>query len=295
MSNIAKAFANGKAFIPFITCGDPDLETTAAAVRAMAANGADLIELGIPFSDPTAEGPVIQGANIRALKAGTTTDKVFDFVREVRKDVSIPMVFMTYANVVFSYSAERFISTCAEIGIDGLILDGVPRGRGYPCAVTAVVQQSLPVADKIQARCFLRIIGRVIGAQRQYPVPADGVGKLRSDTGIHESNAARARISECRTQAAQARHIAPQGTVPPGAQALDGFRAKMIAVRVGDKDILHAVQYMRVIAMLRIVKHVRTGINQQIAIDQHRRESPMKNAGCVGVNVPVRRAGSEKG
>ena len=126
MSNIAKAFANGKAFIPFITCGDPDLETTAAAVRAMAANGADLIELGIPFSDPTAEGPVIQGANIRALKAGTTTDKVFDFVREVRKDVSIPMVFMTYANVVFSYSAERFISTCAEIGIDGLILPDLP-------------------------------------------------------------------------------------------------------------------------------------------------------------------------
>ena len=103
MSNIAKAFANGKAFIPFITCGDPDLETTAAAVRAMAANGADLIELGIPFSDPTAEGPVIQGANIRALKAGTTTDKVFDLVREVRRDVTIPMVFMTYANVVFSY------------------------------------------------------------------------------------------------------------------------------------------------------------------------------------------------
>lgn len=126
MSNIAKAFANGKAFIPFITCGDPDLATTAAAVRAMAANGADLIELGIPFSDPTAEGPVIQGANIRALKAGTTTDKVFDFVRELRRDVSIPLVFMTYANVVFSYGAERFISACAEIGIDGMILPDLP-------------------------------------------------------------------------------------------------------------------------------------------------------------------------
>ena len=126
MSNIAKAFANGKAFIPFITCGDPDLETTAAAVRAMAANGADLIELGIPFSDPTAEGPVIQGANIRALKGGVTTDKVFEFVRTLRQDVSIPMVFMTYANVVFSYGAERFISTCAQIGIDGLILPDLP-------------------------------------------------------------------------------------------------------------------------------------------------------------------------
>ena len=102
MSNIAKAFAGGKAFIPFITCGDPDLETTAAVVRAAAENGADLIELGIPFSDPTAEGPVIQGANIRALQAGTTTDRVFDLVRELRKDVTVPMVFMIYANVVFS-------------------------------------------------------------------------------------------------------------------------------------------------------------------------------------------------
>ena len=126
MSNIAKAFDNGKAFIPFITCGDPDLATTAAAVRAMAANGADLIELGIPFSDPTAEGPVIQGANIRALKEGTTTDKVFDFVREVHKDVSIPLVFMTYANVVYSYGTERFVKKAAETGMDGLILPDVP-------------------------------------------------------------------------------------------------------------------------------------------------------------------------
>lgn len=126
MSNIAKAFENGKAFIPFITCGDPDLETTAAAVRKMVKNGADLIELGIPFSDPTAEGPVIQGANIRALKGGVKTDKVFGLVRELRTDVTVPMVFMTYANVVFSYGAEKFISTCAEIGIDGLILPDIP-------------------------------------------------------------------------------------------------------------------------------------------------------------------------
>lgn len=126
MSNIAKAFASGKAFIPFITCGDPDLETTAKVVRAMAEAGADLIELGIPFSDPTAEGPVIQAANVRALVAGTTTDKIFDMVRDLRKDIGIPMVFMTYANVVFSYGSERFISTCADIGINGLILPDVP-------------------------------------------------------------------------------------------------------------------------------------------------------------------------
>ncbi len=126
MSKIAEAFKNGKAFIPFITCGDPDLETTAAVVRAAVANGASLIELGIPFSDPTAEGPVIQGANLRALEGGVTTDKVFDLVRDLRTDVTIPMVFMTYANVVFSYGADRFISTCKETGIDGLILPDLP-------------------------------------------------------------------------------------------------------------------------------------------------------------------------
>lgn len=126
MSNIRKAFEKGKAFIPFITCGDPDLDTTEAAVLAAAENGADLIELGIPFSDPTAEGPVIQSANIRALAGGVTTDKVFGLVRRIRQKTDIPMVFMTYANVVYSYGADRFIATCSEIGIDGMILPDVP-------------------------------------------------------------------------------------------------------------------------------------------------------------------------
>ncbi|MCQ2406566.1 MAG: tryptophan synthase subunit alpha [Oscillospiraceae bacterium] len=126
MSNIYKAFQNKKAFIPFITCGDPDLETTLEIVKAAAENGADLIELGIPFSDPTAEGPVIQGANLRALKGGVTTDKIFDLVAEIRKTVTIPMVFMTYANVVYSYGAEEFISKAAALGIDGLILPDIP-------------------------------------------------------------------------------------------------------------------------------------------------------------------------
>jgi len=126
MSKIYQAFADGKAFIPFITCGDPDLQTTAAAVRAAVANGADLVELGIPFSDPTAEGVVIQAANLRALQGGVTTDKIFDLVRDLRRDISVPMIFMTYANVIFSYGAEKFISTCAEIGIDGLILPDLP-------------------------------------------------------------------------------------------------------------------------------------------------------------------------
>ena len=126
MTKIKQAFSSGKAFIPFITCGDPDLETTAKVVKAAAENGADLIELGIPFSDPTAEGPVIQAANIRALNGGVNTDKIFDFVRELRKDITIPLVFMTYANVVFSYGSDKFISLCAEVGIDGLILPDIP-------------------------------------------------------------------------------------------------------------------------------------------------------------------------
>lgn len=126
MSNIKKAFENKKAFIAFITCGDPDLNTTAAAVLAAVENGADLIELGIPFSDPVAEGPVIQKANLRALKDDITVDKIFSFVEKIRNQVSVPLVFMTYANVVFSYGAKRFISTCKKIGIDGLILPDLP-------------------------------------------------------------------------------------------------------------------------------------------------------------------------
>ena len=126
MSKIRNAFQNGKAFIPFITCGDPDLETTEALVNAAVQNGADLIELGIPFSDPTAEGPVIQAANLRALKAGVNTDKVFDLVRRLRKTVTVPLAFMTYANVIYSYGADKFIRNCNESGIDGLILPDLP-------------------------------------------------------------------------------------------------------------------------------------------------------------------------
>ncbi len=126
MNKINYAFNNGKAFIPFITCGDPSLEITEQLVYAMERAGADLIELGIPFSDPTAEGPVIQEADLRALQGGATTDKIFDMVADIRKNTQIPLVFMTYANVVFSYGAERFMKKAAETGMDGLILPDVP-------------------------------------------------------------------------------------------------------------------------------------------------------------------------
>ncbi|MDO5135807.1 MAG: tryptophan synthase subunit alpha [Eubacteriales bacterium] len=123
---ITDAFSKGKAFIPFLTCGDPSLEVTEKLVYAMEEAGADLIELGIPFSDPTAEGPVIQAANVRALEGGVTTDKIFDMVERIRKNTAIPMVFMTYANVVFSYGTERFLKKAAQVGMDGLILPDVP-------------------------------------------------------------------------------------------------------------------------------------------------------------------------
>lgn len=126
MSRIANAFLNGKAFIPFVTCGDPDLETTKALIFAMEKSGADLIELGIPFSDPIAEGPVIQGADERALQAGTTTDRIFSLVEEVRLSTGIPLVFMTYMNPIFTYGKDRFLKRCKAVGIDGIIVPDLP-------------------------------------------------------------------------------------------------------------------------------------------------------------------------
>lgn len=126
MSRISKAFENKKAFIAFVTGGDPDLETTEALIPQMAKAGADLIEIGIPFSDPIAEGVVIQAADERALRAGTTTDKLFDMVKRVRQKVDIPLVFMTYINPVYTYGTEKFAKKCAECGIDGIIIPDVP-------------------------------------------------------------------------------------------------------------------------------------------------------------------------
>lgn len=126
MSRIKKAFEDKKAFIAFVTGGDPDLETTEALIPQMAEAGADLIEIGIPFSDPIAEGVVIQEADARALAAGTTTDKLFDMVKRVREKVDIPLVFMTYINPIYTYGTEKFTKMCAECGIDGLIIPDVP-------------------------------------------------------------------------------------------------------------------------------------------------------------------------
>ena len=176
MNKISSAFASGKAFIPFLTCGDPDLETTAAAVRAMVKNGADLVELGIPFSDPTAEGPVIQGANLRALTGGVTTDQIFDLVRDLRRDVTVPLVFMTYANVVFSYGAERFLANCEDAGIDGLILPDLPFEEKEEfqdvCRAHGVALISLIAPTSA---------GRIAAIAREYIVSSLGVTGTRTE------------------------------------------------------------------------------------------------------------------
>lgn len=126
MSKIAEAFKNKKAFISFLTAGDPTAEKTAEYILALEEAGADLVEIGIPFSDPTAEGPVIQEANIRALEGGMTTDKVFEIVETVRVKSQIPLAFMTYLNPVFHYGYEAFFTKCESLGVDGIIIPDLP-------------------------------------------------------------------------------------------------------------------------------------------------------------------------
>jgi tryptophan synthase alpha chain len=126
MSRVEQVFAKGKALIPFITAGDPDLKTTEQLILAMAKAGADLIELGIPFSDPVAEGPVIQLASERALQAGATTDKILALVSRVRKESDVPTAFMTYINPVFAYGIDRFMQDSREAGVDALIIPDLP-------------------------------------------------------------------------------------------------------------------------------------------------------------------------
>lgn len=126
MNKIAKAFEKGKAFIGFVTAGDPDLETSRQIMLKMAQAGCDLIEIGIPFSDPIAEGPVIQEANLRALAQKTTTDKVFALTKKVAAEVDIPLVYMTYLNVLFKYGYDRFLERARDAGVSGVIIPDLP-------------------------------------------------------------------------------------------------------------------------------------------------------------------------
>jgi len=181
MSKIREAFQNGKAFIPFITAGDPTLEDTERFIVTMADCGADLIEIGIPFSDPIAEGIVIQEADIRALASGTTADKVFDMVSRVRKKVSIPLVFMTYLNPVYHYGYEKFFTRCEEAGISGIIIPDLPYEEKAeadgPAAAHGVelISMIAPTSDD-----RIRMIAKEAGGFI-YVVSSMGVTGMRSD------------------------------------------------------------------------------------------------------------------
>lgn len=135
MTRLEKVFAGGKAFIPFITAGDPSIAVTEQLVYGMAEAGADLIELGIPFSDPIAEGPVIQEADNRALSGGVTTDDIFEMMHRIRTKCSVPIAFMTYINPIYAYGLERFMRNCPEAGVDAIIVPDLPfeeRGELLP-------------------------------------------------------------------------------------------------------------------------------------------------------------------
>ena len=155
MNRIEKAFSSGKLFIPFIIGGDPDMETTEKLLYALNEAGADIIGIGIPFSDPVAEGPVIEAAHERALKSGCTVEKLFALVSRVRTEIKSPILFMTYYNSVFAYGVPRFTSQCSNSGIDGLIVPDLPfREREellQPCVSNGLSLISL-VSPALEAR-----------------------------------------------------------------------------------------------------------------------------------------------
>ncbi len=126
MSRLQEVFGKGKAFVAFLTAGDPTAECTVNYILKMEKAGADLIEIGIPFSDPTAEGAVIQEASLRALRGGMTTEGVFHIVEEVRKMSGVPIALMTYLNPVFHYGYEAFFARCRSLGVDGIIVPDLP-------------------------------------------------------------------------------------------------------------------------------------------------------------------------
>lgn len=126
MSKLQAVFENHKAFIPFVTAGDPSAEATVAQVVALAHNGADIVELGVPFSDPIADGPVIQAAGLRAFAGGITVEGVFDIVKAIREHTNVPLVFLTYANIPFKYGYDAFCARCEELGVDGLVIPDLP-------------------------------------------------------------------------------------------------------------------------------------------------------------------------
>ncbi len=181
IKNLKNVFDHGKAFIAFITAGDPDLESTKEFILTMEKAGADLIEIGIPFSDPIAEGPVIQEADIRALSSGTTTDRIFDMVLELREKTDMPLVFMGYLNPVFHYGYEKFFARCGKAGISGIIIPDLPYEEKGECLGIAR-SHGVEVISMIAPTSEERI--RTIASEAEgflYVVSSLGVTGVRSE------------------------------------------------------------------------------------------------------------------
>ncbi|MDD5602799.1 MAG: tryptophan synthase subunit alpha [Eubacteriales bacterium] len=184
MSKIRDAFSNNKkAFIPFITAGDPDMDTTSELVIRMAEAGADIIEIGIPFSDPVSEGPAIQKADIRALAGGASVDAIFRMVGKVRKSCDVPLALMTYMNPVFVYGSASFINNCGKAGVNAVIVPDLPyeeKGELLPFCLGNNVDLISMIAPTSSQR--IRMIAReAMGFL--YCVSSMGVTGVRSEIG----------------------------------------------------------------------------------------------------------------
>lgn len=191
-----------KGLVTFITAGDPDLETTAGMIRELEAGGADLIELGIPFSDPMADGPTIQLSSERALKAGTTLPKILDLVRSVRAGTEIPIILMGYYNPVFAYGVERFVADAVDAGVDGVILVDLPPEEAESEGFTSMAREKgldvifllAPTSDEGRigkvvksGRGFLYYVSvtGVTGARKEVSASLDAeVGRVRDATAL---------------------------------------------------------------------------------------------------------------
>lgn len=181
MSHTAEAFKNGKALIAFLTAGDPSIETSVRYVQVMEKAGADLIEIGVPFSDPIADGPVIMDADVRALAHGIHLPQAMQEAKEIRKVSQIPLVFLTYYNPILSYGVEEFFKDCAETGVDGVIIPDMPHEEQEEIRPTAdkyavdIIQMVAPTSEERIRTNVANATGFV------YLVSSMGVTGMRSD------------------------------------------------------------------------------------------------------------------
>ncbi len=186
MSRIASVFGKSgyKALIPYVTVGYPTIEATMKVVPLLAQNGADIVELGIPFSDPLADGVTIQRSSFQALKQGISPRSCLDIARQLRAKVDIPLVFMTYYNPVFHYGLEEFCTACVGAGVDGLIIPDLPPQEGadletvtqkqdldliYLLAPTSTEERIQLVAKRSRGFIYLVSVTGVTGARDRLP------------------------------------------------------------------------------------------------------------------------------